>query len=294
MPYRRTAVVDDRLAAARERLITAATDLVARAGWSGASVTAVAAAAEMSVGSVYQHFPSKSALVSEVFRRAAAREMALIRAVAALPVTTELLAAADLLAPADLLGTSDLLGLAELPEGLMPDMSPAGPVPASAPPCPGMVPAALASGPDPTRAAADPVDRLMLATALFTRRALARRGLAYALLVAPSDPAVEAERLVFRRLYRDVFAALVEEGVEAGMLPAQDTAVAAAALTGAIGEVLVGPISMTEDLPRGGREAERVVREVVAMALRCVGAGPMARGWGIAEGGDGGGAQGVG
>ncbi|WP_018500326.1 TetR/AcrR family transcriptional regulator [Parafrankia discariae] len=208
MPYRRTTAVDDRLAAARERLVVAATDLVADAGWAGASVTAVAAAADMSVGSVYQHFPSKSALVVEVFRRSADREASLISALAVAPVA----------------------------EG-------------------------------------DPVDRLVQAVTLFTRRALARRGLAYALLVAPSDPAVEAERLDFRRRYRDVFAALVREGVEAGSLPAQDPMVAAAALTGAIGEVLVGPVSMTEQLPRGGREAERVVREVVAMALRCVGAG---------------------
>ncbi|CAI7981190.1 Transcriptional regulator, TetR family [Frankia sp. Hr75.2] len=230
MPYRRTTAVDDRLAAARERLIVAATDLVADAGWAGASVTAVAAAADMSVGSVYQHFPSKSALVVEVFRRAADREATLISALAAVSTA----AVPDATAP----------GAAEAPA-----------------------------------AGGDPVDRLVQAVALFTRRALARRGLAYALLVAPSDPAVEAERLDFRRRYRDVFAALVREGVEAGSLPAQDPMVAAAALTGAIGEVLVGPVSMTEELPRGGREAERVVREVVAMALRCVGACPVERGW---------------
>ncbi|WP_347176836.1 TetR family transcriptional regulator [Parafrankia sp. EAN1pec] len=218
------------MAAARERLIVAATDLVADAGWAGASVTAVAAAADMSVGSVYQHFPSKSALVVEVFRRAADREATLISALAAVPTAA------------------------------VPDVT-----------VPGAAEAPAAGG--------DPVDRLVQAVALFTRRALARRGLAYALLVAPSDPAVEAERLDFRRRYRDVFAALVREGVEAGSLPAQDPMVAAAALTGAIGEVLVGPVSMTEELPRGGREAERVVREVVAMALRCVGACPVERGW---------------
>lgn len=240
MPYRRTTAVDDRLAAARERLIVAATDLVADAGWAGASVTAVAAAADMSVGSVYQHFPSKSALVVEVFRRAADREATLISALAAVPTAAVPTAAVSTAAVPD----ATVPGAAEAPA-----------------------------------AGGDPVDRLVQAVALFTRRALARRGLAYALLVAPSDPAVEAERLDFRRRYRDVFAALVREGVEAGSLPAQDPMVAAAALTGAIGEVLVGPVSMTEELPRGGREAERVVREVVAMALRCVGACPMERGW---------------
>ncbi|ONH54832.1 TetR family transcriptional regulator [Frankia sp. CcI49] len=228
MPYRRPAVVDDRLAAARERLVAAATDLVAEAGWAGASVTAVAAAAGMSVGSVYQHFPSKSELVCEVFRRAAAQEVELIRAVAGEP-------------------------------------SPARGVGLAA-------------------AAGDPVDRLVLAVALFTRRVLARRGLVHALLVAPSDSALEAQRRDFRRRYRDVFAALIRAGVEAGMLPTQDPVVAAAALTGAIGEVLAGPVPMAHDLPRDGREAEPVVREVVEMALRCVGARPMVRGWSVAEG----------
>ncbi|WP_035951238.1 TetR/AcrR family transcriptional regulator [Parafrankia sp. EUN1f] len=227
MPYRRPAVVDDRLAAARERLVAAATDLVAEAGWAGASVTAVAAAAGMSVGSVYQHFPSKSELVCEVFRRAAAQEVELIRAAAGEP------------SPARGVGLT---------------------------------------------AAGDPVDRLVLAVALFTRRVLARRGLVHALLVAPSDSALEAQRRDFRRRYRDVFAALIRAGVEAGMLPTQDPVVAAAALTGAIGEVLAGPVPMAQDLPRDGREAEPVVREVVEIALRCVGARPMVRGWSVAEG----------
>ena len=212
VPYRRTPAVDDRLAAARERLVSAATDVVASSGWTGASVTAVAAAAGISVGSVYQHFPSKAALVVEVFRRAAGREV---------EVLTDVLA----------------------------------------PPAPGQA------------AVESPVDRLARGVATFARRALARRGLAYALLVAPSEPAVEQERLEFRRRYRDAFVAVLTEGVEAGLLPPQDVRVTAAALTGAIGEVLVGPVSMSADAP-GGDDADDIVREVTAMALRCVGAAP--------------------
>lgn len=280
MPYRRTTIVDDRLAAARERLIAAATELVSGAGWTGASVTAVAAAAQMSVGSVYQHFPSKSALVSEVFRRAAAREVTLVCSVAGVPADADLLDAAALPEAFDLAGTTALPGTGPSDFGPS-DFGPSvfGLTDFGLPDF-----ALPVGGAGAVRAVTDPVDRLMLAVAVFSRRALARRGLAYALLAAPSDPAVEAERLVFRRRYRDVFAALVREGIDAGLLPMQDAMVAAAALTGAIGEVLVGPVSMTEELPRDGHEAERVVREVVAMALRCVGAGPMARGWGIAEG----------
>ena len=41
----------------------------------------------------------------------------------------------------------------------------------------------------------------------FARRALRGPRLACALLAEPVDPAIEAERLAFRRAYRDVFAA---------------------------------------------------------------------------------------
>ena len=67
--------------------------------------------------------------------------------------------------------------------------------------------------------------------------------LAYALIAEPVDPAVESERLRLRRGYRDVFAGLLEEGVEAGELRPHDTATVAAALVGALGEALVGPLS---------------------------------------------------
>ncbi|MCK9901721.1 TetR/AcrR family transcriptional regulator [Frankia sp. Cpl3] len=262
------------MAAARERLLVAATELVARAGWSGASVTAVAAAAEMSVGSVYQHFPSKSALVCEVFRRAAAQEVVLLSAVAAVSVPADLM---DVLEAAGTVGGdgSPDEGGADGP-GMTLSVVYGGE--------PGKRLAAVAGDARETaRAVGDPVDRLVLAVALFARRALARRGLTHALLVGPSDPAAEVERLIFRRRYRDVFAVLVGEGVEAGILPVQDPMMSATALTGAIGEVVVGPLSMAEELPRDGRDVEWIVRAVVAMALRCVGAGPMVRGWGSVE-----------
>src|SRR3954470_8377334 len=67
----------------------------------------------------------------------------------------------------------------------------------------------------------------------FARRALAGRRLAWALLAEPVDPVVEAERLAFRRAYRDGFERLVGDELTA------------AALVGAIGEVLVGPLSPT-------------------------------------------------
>src|SRR3954464_9654910 len=85
-------------------------------------------------------------------------------------------------------------------------------------------------------------DRLARGVERWARRALKGRRLAWALLAEPVDPAVEAERLQFRRAYRDQMAALIEEGVESGELPEQDPKLTAAALVGAIGEALVGPL----------------------------------------------------
>src|SRR5947209_19373977 len=56
-------------------------------------------------------------------------------------------------------------------------------------------------------AAGDRPARELIAAAVeaFARRALAEPTRAYALLAEPVDPAVETERLVFRRGYRDAF-----------------------------------------------------------------------------------------
>ncbi|MBF9068726.1 TetR/AcrR family transcriptional regulator [Streptacidiphilus fuscans] len=201
MAYRETPAVRRRLDAARDRLVAEATDVVAEVGWAGASVTAVAAAAGMSAGSVYQHFSSKAALAVEVFRRASGREVEVLGEV-------------------------------------------------------------LRDG------GGDPVERLAHGVEVFARRAMERRGLAYALLAAPADPAVGAERLEYRRRYRALFAEVVREGVAAGLLPEQDPGITAAALTGAIGEILVDPLVDPSDA------AERLVAELRALSLRCAGASP--------------------
>src|SRR5947209_6864664 len=75
-----------------------------------------------------------------------------------------------------------------------------------------------------------PAARIAAAAETFARRALRGRRLAWALLAEPVDPAVEAERLVFRQAYAAVFAAALREGVMDGSLPDQDPELVAAAL----------------------------------------------------------------
>jgi AcrR family transcriptional regulator len=86
-------------------------------------------------------------------------------------------------------------------------------------------------------------ERVAAAVEAFCRRALAGPVLAYALLAEPVDPAVEAERLRFRIGYRDAFARVLADGVRDGELRPHDAHTVAAAMVGALGEALVGPLS---------------------------------------------------
>ena len=197
MPYRPTERTERRKAEARERIVSAALDQLADGGYSSATIQTVAARAGVATGSVYRHFPSKSDLFAEVFRRASQREM-------------------------------DVFEEATADDG---------------------------------RSA---TERVAAATEAFARRALSAHTRAYALIAEPVDPAVEAERLVFRRGYRDVLVKVLSQGVERGELEAHDKQTTAAALVGAIGETLVGPLAAE----RNGHAPDPLVAAVVQFATR--------------------------
>ncbi len=116
-----------------------------------------------------------------------------------------------------------------------------------------------ATGPGPVAARAE------AALTAFAKRALAAPRLAFALLAEPVDPAVEAERLLFRRAYREIFADLIAEGVASGELPPQDPQVSAAAAVGALGEALVLPLAE-------GDASRRTLPDLLAFTLRALGA----------------------
>jgi AcrR family transcriptional regulator len=107
-------------------------------------------------------------------------------------------------------------------------------------------------------------DRIAAATETFARRALRGRRLAWALLAEPVDPAVEAERLQFRRAYAEIFAGAIRDGVARGELPEQDAAFTATALVGAIGEALVGPLSPAA----AASDADALVAALITFCLR--------------------------
>ncbi|WP_433601285.1 TetR/AcrR family transcriptional regulator [Nocardia sp. CA-135953] len=196
MAYRRTPAVQARLDAKAGLIVQAATKVLSHAGYAGLSMAAVAAEAGVATGTVYKNFSGKADLVSAVFRKVVAHEVAAV-------VT------------------------------------------------------ASASG--------TAVERVTAAVETFAGRALKNPKLAYVLLVEPVDTVVDAERLRFRRAFADAFESAVAEGVSRGEVPAQDAKTSAAALVGAIGEVLVGPLA---DAPH----SESVVPELISFALRALGA----------------------
>ncbi len=78
----------------REALVSAAMGVVARSGYAGASVDAIAAQAGFTVGAVYANFGTKQELFLAVFERHCAEELAALRELtAATGSVAELLAA---------------------------------------------------------------------------------------------------------------------------------------------------------------------------------------------------------
>ncbi len=67
----------------RQRLVTAARELMEEGGYQAASVAAIADRVGLSTGALYRHFASKAELFVEVYRHCAARDLAAIDSAAA-------------------------------------------------------------------------------------------------------------------------------------------------------------------------------------------------------------------
>ena len=116
------------------------------------------------------------------------------------------------------------------------------------------------------------LDRATAVIETFAGRAMKEPRRAYALLAEPVDPAVDALRLEFRRAFRDVFAAAIDDGVRSGELPPQNTPVVAAALVGAIAEALVTPLATASRPPSAGDAAvPDAVADLITFTDRAVG-----------------------
>lgn len=126
--------------------------------------------------------------------------------------------------------------------------------------------AAIQSAVDIAATAGERIDAVV---ATFAARALARPRLAWALVYEPLDPAVDAQRVAYRRECSRRLAMLVREHVEAGELPSQDPDTTAAALIGAIAEALVGPLAPAAG--GGVADHDAVIASLTAFCRRAVG-----------------------
>jgi AcrR family transcriptional regulator len=111
-----------------------------------------------------------------------------------------------------------------------------------------------------------PLSALSAAIMTFAARALRERRLIYAAIAEPVDADLEHARADFRRSLADEFGARIAAAVAEGRLPEQDTALAAAALTGLLIGGLIGPLAPDAT----GRERD-VVQALALTALRALG-----------------------
>ena len=88
-----------------------------------------------------------------------------------------------------------------------------------------------------------PSSALAAAVTTVAVHVLSQRELAWGIFAEPVDVDVSASRLASRREISGEIGARIDAAVRAGHLPAQDTALAATALLGALHESLVGPLA---------------------------------------------------
>lgn len=201
MPYRVTEATRTARELRSRSLLDAARAIVARDGFGAATIKAVSASADVSVGTVYTYFATREELLAAVFREAASIEFDAVRASVAIAPQT---AAAQL--------------------------------------------------------------RALIQA--FARRAIGGRRLAWALLVEPVDPLIDAERLSYRRAYADTVAAIISRGVTSGELPSQDARIVGPGIVGAIGEALTGPLSPLND---SAATTDQVIDSILTLCLRAIG-----------------------
>lgn len=113
------------------------------------------------------------------------------------------------------------------------------------------------------------VEKLDAIVREFTHSALDKPRLAWALGYEPVDPLVDAERLAYRRTYRQRLAELLRVGVASGELPEQEIELTAASLIGAISEALASPLSPVRDVDVS---ADQIVASLSTFCRRAIGA----------------------
>ena len=117
-------------------------------------------------------------------------------------------------------------------------------------------------------AAPGALSALPAAIVTFGMRALRTRRLTWAMLTEPVEAEVDAVRLVYRQSIARELESRIRAAINDGHLPAQDAALSAAAVVGALVEGLIGPLASVPDEPAKTRLD---VQMLTLLALRALG-----------------------
>jgi AcrR family transcriptional regulator len=118
--------------------------------------------------------------------------------------------------------------------------------------------------------------RLRRGISQFAARAWHSRQLAYALIAEPVEPEVDAQRLLFREAYAELYCDLIRRGNADGSFSVANIPLTAACLVGAVAEALVGPLSPQSRADRAhglpSETLESVASAIIVFSLRALGA----------------------
>lgn len=114
--------------------------------------------------------------------------------------------------------------------------------------------------------------RLRSAVELFAKRALEGPHLAYAFIAEPTDPEVEAARILCRRRFGAVFEEVLSSGIRSKEFAPQSVEISAACIVGAFTEALIRPVA-----PSGRQGASRrLVKSIADFCVRAATINPAA------------------
>ena len=197
--YKRSSMMQARMAQNRHTIFQAARGLIAVGGFKEAQMAAIAEQAGVSTGLIYRYFSNKTQLMVEILNDAVSSEIVILNDIAKRPETAEA--------------------------------------------------------------------NLHAAVTAFVRRALTGPQLAYAFMAEPVDPQVEAERILCKQRFANVFKEILVAGMDKHEFNIDDVETAAACVVGAMTEAVISPITPTTPTTH---DKHRVATAIADFCVRAV------------------------
>ncbi|MBB6521056.1 TetR/AcrR family transcriptional regulator [Pseudoteredinibacter isoporae] len=110
----------------------------------------------------------------------------------------------------------------------------------------------------------------------FTQRAFRAPTQSYALIAEPLDPALEAERLIYRRAYAEVYQQIIEQGIGSADFSSQDSHIASLAVVGMLAEPLLEPLHRFYSGNEAPYDSRQLALDISRLCLNALGAHELA------------------